>query len=379
MEDLRSDIAKIDQSVQAFLSSHRGDDPPAAPWKGRRTNGSTGARGPRRAVEPRGDIKSRLSQVNQAYVSGNVNRAKALAFEIVRINSETHQAWSSLSAIFQEQGVLDKALTCMVYAAHLRPKDGAAWQRCADFALKEPNFQTARYCYSMCLRANPANIDARLGRARASHQLGQLPKAIEDFNYVLTRDPYRLDVVGELAEVCLDSKNLGSVVHSAISAYRRCFDHYRGIAQASDPSVSWQDLAIYAELLAGDGQFHDSISELKSLARWLLGRQSEVLWDDWQDDDREWDREDGRRIEVPGFNVSSFPQTTYGHGLPLELHAWLGFYRLRLGQRDEAMVCQCTILGAVSNNSMLTCSRGTCHGLIPMTKPREARYRTPLT
>ncbi|PNP54774.1 hypothetical protein THARTR1_04979 [Trichoderma harzianum] len=342
-EELQGDIAKFDQSVREFLHSHH--EPNDSPFPARgvaRGRGSRGARGPRKAAKPRGDITARLAKVNQAFLLGDYSRALDLVSEVIRINAETHQAWTALSSIFREQGEHARALSAMVYAAHLRPKDVTAWLDCASFALnivsedEASNLHTARLCYSAALRADPTNLTARLGKATVCHQQGHLAAAISEYNIVLKHHPYDLEIVRKLAEACIDNKNTEAAVPSAIMAYRRYFDYEIENKQLHGPSAPWHDIGIYVELIASTGAYAEAIYELKALSRWLVGRVQEQYWDQWQVDDCEWDENDERRSHVPHFHDSMFDAELYGPSLPLDFRARLAMYRLRLGEEEEA-------------------------------------------
>lgn len=303
-----------------------------------------GTRGPRKAAKPRGDITARLAKVNQAFLSGDYSKALDLVSEVIRINAETHQAWTALSSIFREQGESARALSAMVYAAHLRPKDVGAWLECASFALdtmsedEASNLHTARLCYSAALRADPTNLDARLGKASVCHRQGHLAAAISEYNIVLKYHPYDLEIVRKLAEACIDNKNTESAVPSAITAYRRYFDYEMENTPLYGQDAPWHDIGIYVELIASTGGYAEAIHELKALSRWLVGRVQEQYWDLWQVDDCEWDENDERRNRVPHFHDSLFTTELYGPSLPLDLRVRLAMYRLRLGEEDEAFV-----------------------------------------
>ncbi|CAI6097131.1 unnamed protein product [Clonostachys chloroleuca] len=346
LEELEGDIARFDESVRQFLATHNGGtEPIAVPSAQPSTRGAPrgrGARGPRKAAKPRGDITARLAKVNQAFLAGDYATALTLASEVIRINAETHQAWTSLASIFAEIGEITKSLSAMVYAAHLRPKDVPGWLRCASFALDnieedvEGNLHTARLCYSAALRADSSNLDARIGKATVCHRQGHLGAAIMDYKVVLKHRPHDLDLVRKLAEACLDNKHIESSVPAAIASYRRYFDLEIGsvLTQADEPP--WHDIGIYVELFASVGRYDEAISELKSLARWAVGRSSESYWDQWQGDDREWDEGNDRRLGVPEFTSSPGNHMLYGVSLPRDLRARLAIYRLGIGQDSEA-------------------------------------------
>ncbi|KAG5979828.1 hypothetical protein E4U55_004720 [Claviceps digitariae] len=341
LEELQGDIAKFDESVREFLESHRGATDSV---NVRGTSRGRGARGPRKAAKPRGDITARLSKVNQAFLSGDYDRALDIAFEVIRINAETHQAWTALSSIFRERGEPDRALSAMVYAAHLRPKDVSGWLSSASFALElstdeeSSNLHTARLCFSAALRADRTNIEARVGKAGVCYRQGHLSAAITEYEYILKHQPYNLDIIRKLAEACVDSRNAASTTPSAISAYARYFDHVVGIGEEQDSSLLWHDIGMFVELLASVEDYQQAILEIKRRSRWLAGRISEAFWDEWQADDREWDETDERRLSVPGFVAGESDPTQFGPFLPLEFRVRLATYRLKLGHQQEALV-----------------------------------------
>ncbi|KAF5232039.1 hypothetical protein FANTH_13156, partial [Fusarium anthophilum] len=341
LEELEGDIAKLDETVRTFLADQRGENDASPASRG--LPRGKGARGPRKAAKPRGDITARLSKVNQAFLSGDYPLALDLVFEVIRINAETHQAWTTLSSIFHEQGDMSKSLSAMVYAAHLRPKDVNGWLHCASSALgnvaddEAGNLNTARLCYSAALRADHTNIDARLGKGLVCHRQGHLAAAISDYKVVLEHRPYDIEIVRKLAEACVDNKQAEAAVPSAIAAYKRFFDHERAKPQMEIMEAPWRDIGIYVELFAATGRYQEAIQESKSLSRWLLGREAEAYWDQWTSDDREWDMDDERRAAVPGFIAGVWSPDTYGQSFPWDLRARLAIYRFRLSDEDEAM------------------------------------------
>ncbi|KAK2612946.1 transcription factor TFIIIC subunit tfc4 [Conoideocrella luteorostrata] len=340
LEELQGDIAKFDESVREFLASHRGTS--AGGREAQSTIRGRGARGPRKAAKPRGDITARLSKVNQAFLSGDYDRALDIAFEVIRINAETYQAWTALSSIFRERGELDRSLSAMVYAAHLRPKDVSGWLRCASFALdsiidgESTNLHTARLCFSAALRADRTNIEARVGKAGICHRQGHLSTAITEYKYVLKRHPYDLGIIRKLAEACLDGINAASAIPSAVSAYKQYFDRIVDHQDKQDDTL-WHDIGVYIELIASLGRYQEAIFELKRLSRLLSGRLSESYWDDWRIDDREWDTFEERRSSVPGYNARGDSPSRLGLLLPLDLRIRLATYRLKLGDQQEAL------------------------------------------
>ncbi|KIN06080.1 hypothetical protein OIDMADRAFT_24417 [Oidiodendron maius Zn] len=297
-------------------------------------------RGPRKAAEPSGEIKLRLSKANEAFISGRYEDARVIILEIIRINAETYEAWTILSAVFQELGRINDAVMALVYAAHLRPKDVAGWLRCAQFAQEETGehrrnyLPTANFCYASALRADSKCVDARLGKAMIYLERNKPAGAISEYKHILKVRPHDLEIIRLLASAYIDNNEL----KSATELYKETFAYLRSPPDEDEQEVTWNDVNAYITLYEYLGEYDTALMEVKSVSRWLLGRESEIFWDECKDDDREWDTDSSRRAEVSGFDVGRFPLSTYGDGLPLELRVRMGLCRLSLGQIEEALV-----------------------------------------
>jgi general transcription factor 3C polypeptide 3 (transcription factor C subunit 4) len=303
--------------------------------------GFRGERGPRKAAEPTGDIKLRLGKASEAFIAGNYQEARAIVTEVIRINAETHEAWTILATIFQELGETDKSLTALTYAATLRPKHVAGWLNCARVFLEQTGKHRSKYlssaffCYASAIRADPKGIEGRLGKAKIYIERNNPAGAISEYKTVLKIRPHDLEVVRSLCAAYFDQGE----VENAKKLYKQIFARFKtDPSNSEEDALTWSDVDSYIAIYEYLGQLDAAIKELKSLSRWLMGRDTEEFWDNISSDDREWDSDSSRRIEVPGFEVNRFPLSTYGDGLPLELRTKLGLCRLGLGHHDEAMV-----------------------------------------
>ncbi|KAI2626665.1 TPR-like protein [Hypoxylon sp. NC1633] len=306
-------------------------------------------RGHRKAAELTGDIKYRLSMASNAYMDGRLDEALKWLEETIRINSETHRAWVILASIHQEKGNKRNYYTAKDYAVHLQPKDIDGWLQCAEIAITLRDdfpedgdywLRETRKHYSAALRVDSSHSQARHGRAAALLELGFIRLAVSDYTYLVEHCIFDVYALRGFAEVCVLLAETGKVQYTdrpqeAIEAYRQCIAYFR--ANGFDPlyPFEWQDVKIFVELLAYIEQYKDAIHELRSLSRWLLTRSDEVYWDD-QDDDREWDVDNARRLEVGDYQDGKYSASAYGSGLPLEFRTKLAVYRLKLGHEDEA-------------------------------------------
>ncbi|KAI0014150.1 TPR-like protein [Xylariaceae sp. FL0662B] len=318
--------------------------------RGGRGGRASRKRGPRKAAEPTGDVKYRLNMASNAYMDGRLDEAIEFVEDAIRINAETYRAWTLLSSFLQEKGDKKGYFTAKVYAAHLQPKVVDGWLQCAEIGIglreefpeeADEFLEQAIFCYSSALRADVNHRLARHGRAALYFETGRIKSAAKDYSFLVERcvfDVYALRGLAEMSILLSDTgkRSLEDKPKDAIEAYRRCISYFQ--ANGFDPRYpfDWQDIKTFVELLAYVGEVKNAIHELRSLSRWLLTRSDEVFWN-VQDDDREWDIDNVRRLEVEEYQDGKYPSSYYGLGLPLDLRTKLAVYRLKLGHENEAM------------------------------------------
>jgi general transcription factor 3C polypeptide 3 (transcription factor C subunit 4) len=308
--------------------------------EGMKRKGGARHRGPRPAVEPTGDIKLRLGRANEAFQDNKIDEARVMVDEIIRINAETYEAWTLLSSIFQERKQVNDALMALIVAAHLRPKYVEAWFNCGEYALDSMGEHTdkilrdAQFCYANAVRHVPSSLEARRRKAYVLMLRENYNQAASEYKYILKACPHDLAVIRQLAVLYID---LGEAA-TGRDLYRETFEYFRMSPEEHELEITWNDVDSYAVLYSFLNQNETALRELKSLARWLLGRQEEGFWDEVTDNDCEWDMYDSRKAGVPHYMPGKFPVSSYGYGLPIELRVNLGKFRMNLGHYDEAMV-----------------------------------------
>lgn len=328
-------------------SDDESDETTAGRKKGKRRRGKgkgrgRGIRGPRKAAEPTGDIKLRLGQANTAFLEGRCEEARDIASEIIRINAETYEAWTLLSACFKELGEYNSAVKALMIAATWRPKHVGPWHAAMDFALNETGdlrsefLISAQYAAQQILRANSQDLEARRVKASIMLERRNLKHAAKEYETILKRVPFDTEVVRTLASIYVD---LGQI-DVALRHYTKIIKKLKDSKEQSEAIFGWTDAYVYVELFGLLEKHKEGIKELRSVARWLVGRSEEEFWNDFTNDDREWDENDLRRRECPQFDVKTHSPDTYGPALPVELRIKLGLYRLALGHHAEALVSQ---------------------------------------
>ncbi|KAI1337789.1 hypothetical protein F5Y15DRAFT_144065 [Xylariaceae sp. FL0016] len=309
-------------------------------------------RGPRKAAEPTGDVKMRLNWATEAFMSGRLDDAIDHVSDAIRINAETYRAWTLFASILKEKGEHWMSLQARVYSNHLQPRDVEGWMQTAELAVSLSEdypeesakyLEQASFCFSRALRTEIENRPARHGRAVIAAGRGYTKSAAKDYLYLLERDPIDIFALRGLTEMNVLLASTGKREHAqriptAIDWYSRAIDTFRTNGMDARYPFEWQDIDNFVGLLAYSERYRDALFELKSLARWLLGRSEETYWDGWQDDDREWDVDDKRRQGLEEFQQDNYPIESYGVGLPLELRTKLAIYRIKLEDLNEAMV-----------------------------------------
>lgn len=363
---LKADIAKLDADVAAFKASMAADssdddedllDPRLAMGSGlprkrkpRRPRLDIAPGSKRRAVVAKGsniaapsaDIMVQLSQASEAWGQGRFDEALEITLETIRVNAETWDAWVMLSSIYEETGNMAEAIMAKCFAAHLRPRDFEGWLACANYALddvtpgqRETNLATAQLCFSAAIRANPKSLKARVGKANCALEAGNSNVAAAEYCKVLKRRPYDMVLLRNMAEAAFDARNAKRYVEEARGYYENLIKWIRSGGQPLRGNFEWSDVIIFVEMCAFLERYSDAALALRSLARMLIGRASEEFWDRFEDD-REWDHEEERRLEVHEYDTHKYPREAYGPALPLDLRAKLVVYRLKLQQEEEA-------------------------------------------
>lgn len=295
-------------------------------------------RGPRKPLEPSPEFKILHSDATSAFIDGDYDRAIDLVMRAIQINPEMFPAHSLLSEIFLAQGEKDKALAALWNGAHTRPKDRKVWLQVARLLIeragadRESALPDVVYCYSRVIEIDPKNFNIRYQRAAVYRELGYNGRAAGEYERILKEKPYSTRALRHLAEIYIDLHD----VERAIEIWSESIVYYRHHPEKIR-DFSWSDVNIYAELFGYVNRHAEGLRELKTLSRWFLGRKDDdAMWEDFQDDDREWDSEDSpRRIKTSGFEPGQWPSDSYGLGLPLELRIKMGLFRLKMDEKHH--------------------------------------------
>ena len=236
-------------------------------------------------------------------------------------------------------GRKEDSLAVLWSGAHTKREVGVWWEvanRTAELGGDDRDATTNQllYCYSQILRLDTSDFDARKGRLGIYVEQNYQGKSVRECSALLKLRPNDLDTLQLLAELCIR----GNDVPQARKAYEIAIRGFqRDEAFGPTGSFTLSDLNIYLELFSHAKAWADGILALKNVARWLCGRLDDTVWIHYQQDDREWDiHDEPRRNQIPSFKPGAYPFEAYGDGLPPEIRAKFGIFRLHHGPSHYA-------------------------------------------
>ncbi|RDW70656.1 tetratricopeptide repeat protein [Aspergillus mulundensis] len=339
-EDLSDDGAQGSDGEGGFRRRRRRTGPFSGRYGARGGKGIK--RGPRKPVEPSPEFKMLHSEATSAFIDGDYDRAIDLVRRAIQVNPEMFAAHSLLSEIFLAQGEKEKAVTALFSGAHTRPRDPTVWLKVARMIMeqagddREDALNDILYCYSRVLNIDPQNHNTRFQRAALYRGLGQNGRAVTEYERILSDLPHDVRALRLLTDTYSEQNEY----QKALDYWSESIQHYTMQEPDETPEFTWSDANIYIELYTYLGRHAEGLKAAKAVSRWLLGRKDDTMWNDFDEDDREWDHADfPRRIKAAGYVPKKWPLATYGPGLPLEFRIKFGLFRLKLPDRhvDEAL------------------------------------------
>jgi general transcription factor 3C polypeptide 3 (transcription factor C subunit 4) len=297
----------------------------------------------RNYVDPGRDFKEMLSKASQEFMADNLDAAADFARGAVEANPEIFAAHSLLSEILRKQGKNEDSIRVLTWGAHVA-KQPTVWLNILERILElledspsEALIKEALDCAKEGLRLKAAaspDLQYMFQRHRFQlyKQLGDTTATRKTCKYIIKRWPKDIQMCREFAELC-PSWNDTTELKFAKKLYDDALASLDDPSQLEPEDDPWRHVIAYLEVVTLLDEPANAIAAGKRLSRWVLGRKAESFWDTWNDDDREFDVDDERRLEVPGFESSGTPEdrAKYGESLPIEIRVKLGRLRAKMG------------------------------------------------
>lgn len=167
--------------------------------KRRRPYGASGTK--RRVSEVPNHLTGAMGVATIAYMTKNFAEAEAQLARIIQEAPKAVAPYRTLALVYEERGDMKKSLNYLMFAAHLDRQDRDLWKRCAELSYMLKNFDDAIYCLTMALKGTFGRDDESLrARAQIFLEMGNYPKAIENYIKVSKAVPSDLGVIVSLAK-----------------------------------------------------------------------------------------------------------------------------------------------------------------------------------
>ncbi|EGW31517.1 uncharacterized protein SPAPADRAFT_139986 [Spathaspora passalidarum NRRL Y-27907] len=289
-----------------------------------------------RELDP--EVRSNLSQANEAFVRNDFQVAQSLYTEVIKKDPRNFSAYKTLGEIFKQQGKLNECCNYWLLAANIHPWDTEFWGNVAELSADLGYTDQAVYCYTRAITQDVVkSAPYILERAILYKERRQYGKALEGLQKVRQLYPADSNILKHLAGVYVDQKRL----NDAINLYVKVLDsniHPDPDNEQIYPKFGWAELNILLELHIQHHSWKTGLNILKLTARWIQNRQNETWWNDPPENDAEFDMK--RRMEaiekLPD-EVERAEARTKSYDLPIDIRFKLGHLRLGLGMKEEAI------------------------------------------
>lgn len=275
-----------------------------------------------------------MSRGNAAFVRGDLETAWKNYVEVIKIDNKSYNAYKTLAEICQMQNKYNKCCKFMLMAALSNPSDVALWGQAAELSTDLGHIDQAIYCYTRAIASKNTehDYDFIIRRSGLYKQKRQYGRALEGLQRLSQQYPEDSSVVKQLADVYVHQKRY----NDAIALYNRILEKNMNPTETKVPRFNWSELNILTELYISKRSWTSAINIIKIVARWIQKRTDETWWDEQQDCDAEFDERRGPAImkKKPKFYNECAGRP---HDLPIDIRFKLGFLRLELDQKEEAL------------------------------------------
>ncbi|AQZ14097.1 TFC4 (YGR047C) [Zygosaccharomyces parabailii] len=336
-------------------------------------------------VDP--EVAQLLSEANEAFVRSDLQVAERLYNEVIKKDAKNFVAYETLGDIYQLQGRLNDCCNSWFLAAHLNSSDWEFWKIVANLSADLAHIRQAIYCYSRVVNINHEEWECIYRRSLLYKEIGQIGRALEGFQKLYAHNPLDGNILRELAVLYVEYNRINDAIDIYLEIFEANVKRRNAIILASEnalesseegsekssdrerdpqdesqnhyeelngeevqmfPGVNWKkirrkyscipfdwsSLNILAELflkLTSRGSL--GIKTIKRCARWIEHRETQIFWDDVNDDSEF----DDRRYKNSRFDVLAETEKIKSYGLPIDVRIRLGLLRLNNDNVIEAL------------------------------------------
>lgn len=279
------------------------------------------------------ELRDHLSRANEAFVRGDLSVAWKHYSEIIKLDSKNFVAYKTLGEICKMRGNINKCCFFWLLAAESGEADGDFWGLVADMSSELGHIDQAIHCYNHAIaKSEGTHLHYLTERSLLYKEKKHYVRALEGFQKLLVAYPSEGSIVRNLASVYAEQKRF----NDAVNLYMRVLDsNLHPQPNREYPEYDWTELNITCELLAAQEAWVAGIKLIKVVSRWKQNRNDETWWEEQDDSEFSIKRRYAYlRIKKPSSCEVLMKRDFF---LPIDIRFKLGFFRLQLDQKDEAV------------------------------------------
>ncbi|KAF2001115.1 TPR-like protein [Amniculicola lignicola CBS 123094] len=304
-----------------------------------------GKMGPRATADPGPRFKELQRLSNEAYFRGDWQTGIEYCDQAIQMNPEIFATYNILSEIYIKLDDEEKSIGALLAGGptkrdpnlfiHIIDRIEKVNPKKYPFFTPEAKTHMTLKCLSSMIELNAKDYEARKQKFEIEMKLGRYSNCVNQCRQMLLLRPGDDRTLIQMARLGTSNPRLTKKhITKVLASFETSLDYFLAKDKPKTSRLDWNLLNVYLDILDSAGDYAKALFRLKSLARWIQGREEEKYWDNYTQDDREFDEEDEpRRAEVSEFSRAS-PSTNYGNDIPIEMRVKMGLFRLRLQPPD---------------------------------------------
>lgn len=288
-----------------------------------------------KALDP--ELRDNLSRANEAFASDDLSQAKQLYTKVLELDANNSDALKQLADISGIEGDPRSRCRYLMRAALITRVDAPLWDTVAELSLELGYVPWAIKAYTRIISLKGKNrfqyIYKRAMLYKAHKVYG---RALDGFRKLHQYFPLNSQYLKEVAGIYVEQKRTGDAIKLYVDILDRNL-HRNAAGDTGDKKVlefGFQELNILCELYIAKHDYRPAIAAIKVASRFIQGRSDEARFWEEADNDAEFDE---RRLEVLRGLKAAPDIFQRDYDLPVDIRYKLGFLRLELNDKDEAM------------------------------------------